>query len=343
MAFGWGIISTGRHPNRKMAPAINAAKGAKLLAAYSRDIKRAEDFARRHGAEAAYNSLDAFLAHPGLELVYIASPNSLHYQHVIRAAGAGKHVLCEKPMALTEEGAKEMIDTCANQNVHLGVGFHLRHHPGVLEARRLIQSGALGTVILAQAQWASGTPGIVTPPTRTGLEEWWDKPNMVGAGAMMATGVHLVDLLLFLLGQNVVEVSAVTDGHSEANQLERLGELMLRFDQGALATVSFSRRIPFSQNDLVVYGSKARLVLRGALDVVLKGSLEFTTESKSTVKEYKPDEIALYVGLVEAFQESIKKPSQLNGSGWDGLKVVQITSAYNQAATNGSSVSIIIV
>lgn len=97
MPFGWAIISTGQHPDLKLAPAINAAEGAELVAVYSRDRGRADAFAQKHRARTAYDSLDALLEDSRVDAVFIASPNSLHAAHTLQAAQSGKHVLAEKP------------------------------------------------------------------------------------------------------------------------------------------------------------------------------------------------------------------------------------------------------
>src|SRR5918996_875273 len=119
MPFGWAIISTGQHADLKIAPAINAAEGAELVAVYSRDQGRADAFAKKHGAKAAYDSLDALLEDSRVEAVFIASPNALHAAQTLQAARAGKHVLAEKPMATTLEDAVAMVKGCGEHGVKL--------------------------------------------------------------------------------------------------------------------------------------------------------------------------------------------------------------------------------
>ena len=103
MSIGWGMVSLGRHPSGKMAPGINDAQNAHIEAVYSRDLARAQEFAKSNNARTAYDSYAELLNNPEVEVVYLASPNSLHKEQTIMAAKAGKHVLCEKPMALTVE------------------------------------------------------------------------------------------------------------------------------------------------------------------------------------------------------------------------------------------------
>ena len=169
----------------------------------------AEACAAKHGAKAAYSDLGAMLRDSRVDAVFIASPNALHVQHALQAAQAGKHVFSEKPMTTTLDDAVAMVRTCRARGVKLGVGYHLRQHPGVREARRLVAEGALGTVALAQGQWGFGVRGQDRPPPRTGLRQWWDDPDLMGhASTMMGTGVHVVDTLRFVLGQEITEVAA---------------------------------------------------------------------------------------------------------------------------------------
>ena len=106
MPLGWGIISTGQHPDLKVAPAMTAADDQEIVAVYSRDKGRAQTFAKKHGAAATYDSIDDLLQDSRVDAVFIASPNSLHSQHALQAAAAGKHVLSEKPMTTTAADAR---------------------------------------------------------------------------------------------------------------------------------------------------------------------------------------------------------------------------------------------
>ena len=142
--IGWAIISTGQHPDNKIAPAIAAAQGSDLVAVFSRDQSRADDFAQRHGAQAAYSDLDDLLGDSRVDAVFIASPNALHAVQSIEAAKAGKHVLSEKPMATTIDDSVAMVQACQRARVKLGVGFNLRQHPGHIKAKELIALDVLG-------------------------------------------------------------------------------------------------------------------------------------------------------------------------------------------------------
>ncbi|MBI4589190.1 MAG: Gfo/Idh/MocA family oxidoreductase [Candidatus Rokubacteria bacterium] len=341
MTLGWAIVSVGRHADRRMAPAIRQAQDADLVAVYSRDRARAEEFARRHGARVAYDSLDDLLRDSRVDVVYIASPNHLHAPYAEMAATAEKHVLCEKPMALTVEDAVKMVQACRRHGVRLGVAFHLRHHPGHQEARRIVQGGALGTVALATAMWGVGQRGVVFPGPRTGREEWWDHPEMAGAGAMAAYGVHCVDLLRFLLREEVIEVAAVTDAHGSERPLEYLGVMALRFQGGTLGSAFCSRRIPDPRNDCHLYGSQGRLSVLDTLSMTLQGILEVTSRILTTSQTYQPpDDVGMYRRMVEAFERVVQHEEEPDASGVDGLRAVQVMVAYGESARTGRAVRI---
>ena len=338
MPVGWAIVSTGRHPDQKMAPAINAAQDTEIAAVVSRDLGRAQEFAAKHHARAAYDDLDAMLGDPAVQVVYLASPNSLHCEHAVKAARAGKHVLCEKPMALSVEECQRMVDECREHDVRLGVGFHLRQHPAHQRLRQVVQSGKLGTIALAHAQWGYGARGMERPGPRPPLSQWWEDPRMVGAGAWMGSGVHCVDLLRYVLGQEVVEVTAITDG-TEAQPLEHLATVLLRFQDGTLGTVVSSRRLPDSRNDLVVYGSEGRGEALSSLLVDLQGELRVTSETEDVAERYEPpDPLALFVRQVESFNKAVASGKEPVASGWDGLKVAEVTIAMVESATSGKRV-----
>src|SRR5260370_16165321 len=236
--FGWGIVSSGKHPDVKIAPAMAAAANGELVGVYSRDQHRAEAFAQKHHARAAYSQLGDLLKDSRVDGVFVASPNALHAEHVVQAAEAGKHVLCEQPMATTIADAVRMLNDCRRAGVTLGVAFHLRQHPAYIRARQLVAAGALGRIVLAQAQWAFGVRGRDGSPPRTPLTQWWDTPELIGgASTMMGTGVHSVDLLPLLLDPAADEITAVTDGQTAARPLEQLACLILRFGNGTLGQV----------------------------------------------------------------------------------------------------------
>ena len=341
MTLGWAIISTGLHPDNKIAPAIAAAKGSDLVAVYSRDQGRAEEFAQRHGAQAAYSDLDDLLGDSRVGAVFIASPNALHAAQAIKAAQAGKHVLSEKPMATTIEDSVAMVRAGRQAGVKLGVGFNLRQHPGHIKARELIAQGALGRVTLAQGQWGFGVRGQGAPHPRTGLRQWWDQPELVGnASTMMGTGIHVVDILRFMLGQEVTEVAAITDGQTQEQPLEQLAALSLRFSGGAIGTVCCGRVLPDSRNDFTIYGSDGLITGRASLWEARQGRVDIISETVNHTEVCSGTRLDNFTAEIEDFQRAIETDTQPAATGIDGLRVVEVTLAMIESARTGRSVKI---
>ena len=343
MALGWGIISTGRHVDGRIAPAINAAPEAELIGIYSRSQERAETYAKKHNAKAAYDQLDNLLNDSRVDAVFIASPNSLHPRHTIQSAKAGKHVFTEKTMATNLEDAIHMIHACRENDVKLGVGFHLRQHPFHIKASKLIAEGTIGPIVMAHAQLSYGKRGQVREPWRSGLSEWWTEADLVGgAFAMMANGVHMVDLLRFLIGEDVVEVSAMTDGQMETQPLEQLAQLSLRFAGGAITNVVCSRRIPDSRNDFTVYGVNGRIVGTNTTTIIPDSPslLEVLSDSGDYTEEQGVGALSNYIAEMEDFRQAIEQDREPSASGIDGLRVVEVTQAMVESAWNKRSVRI---
>jgi 1,5-anhydro-D-fructose reductase (1,5-anhydro-D-mannitol-forming) len=333
MALGWAVISTGLHVDQKIAPAINATSDAELVAVYSRDQGRADACAQKHGAKVAYSDLRALLRDSRVDAVFIASPNALHARHAVQAAQAGKHVFSEKPMTTTLDDAVAMVRTCRDRGVKLGVGYHLRQHPGLLEARRLIAAGVLGSVALAQGQWGFGVRGQDRPPPRTGLRQWWDDPELIGhASTMMGTGVHVVDALRFVLDQEVIEVAALSDGQTPAQPLEQLVAMALRFDRGTVATICCGRRLPDSRNDLALYGSLGRLIGSDALWEGRQGTFDVVSDTVHTTETYPLQPLANFIDELDDFHRAVREDREPAATGLDGLRVVQVTLAMIASA-----------
>ncbi len=341
MAIGWAFIGTGNYPNSLIAPAAALAEDTSIVAAYSRDQQRADEFASKHGALAAYTSVEELLADSRVDVVFIASPNHLHASYTQMAAKAGKHVLVEKPMATKVSDCVEMIKACNANGVKLGVGFQLRFHPGHVEASRLVREGDLGEVALVQGLLGSGVRGQVKREPRTGLREWWETPEMVGnSSTMIGSGVHCVDDLEFILGQTVVEVAAITDGQTADAPLENMVSLSLRFSGGAIGTMCCGNRIPDAMNDVTVYGSHGRVLLKDSARPSFGGSLEVTSETGNSAVTYAPDPLALAKWQIEGFNKAIAQDEEPRASGLDGLRSVQITEAMIESARTRRTVSV---
>ncbi len=334
MALGWGIIGIGLHADHFMAPAINGAGNARLVAVCSRDRGRATAFAARHGADRSYTDYEAMLRDEAVEVVYVATPNNLHAAQAIEAAKAGKHVFCDKPMALVVPDAERMVETCLQSSVKLGVAFQNRHHPAHVEARRLIASGAVGQVALATAEYSRSLSG----PGRSG---WRGNPEVAGAGSLMGMGLHPLDLVRFLVGREVETVQAFTDEHLP-DRLDETILVSLRFQGGAFATVASSRNYLCPLNDVVIYASQGTIRGVGTVGMRLAGHLEVIRKEGTSIKEFPghDTDTGCYQLMVEAFCRSIAEGREPNASGKDGLEMVRLAQGLLESSRTGRAVAL---
>jgi 1,5-anhydro-D-fructose reductase (1,5-anhydro-D-mannitol-forming) len=259
----WGVVGLGSHASERMLPALARSRYGRLAGVYSRRPERTEAIGRSYGAR-AYPAFDAMLEDPDVHAVYLATPNDLHRDQTIRAAAAGKHVLVEKPMALSVEDAAAMVRACADARVRLYVGFHLRFHPAHRQARSLVAAGEIGEIIWAGARWTSQRPAD---------QGWRLDPVRAGGTLLTARGVHLVDLIRFVCGTEFRTVSGCSDGlRADApvdNTTTATGELA----SGGFAHCVCSRLVTGSSNDLEICGTRGTIVCRSTIAVDPAGTM----------------------------------------------------------------------
>ena len=326
MTLGWGIVGTGRHADTAMAPAIAAhGDAARLVGVVSRDPARAEDFAGRHGAPNAYTKYGDLLANPDVDVVLITSPNALHAEQAVAAARAGKHVLCDKPLATSSDDAAKVVEECRRAGVRLGIDFQVRHLESSAETKRLIASGAIGEVLLAQAEHGPG---------RHHLANWRTDANLAGLGATNNLAVHTYDLLRYLLGAEVAEVMAMFDT-GQSGDLEEMVTTLLRFDGGAMAYVNGNQTVPYKQNDFVVYGTRGRIVGRNLTRHMQDGELRVITDrdEREEVRGYATHDA--FVRVVADMDEAVASGRDPLASALDGLRSVELTEAIAESARQG--------
>jgi len=186
----WGLLSTARI-NRRLIPAIRAAERAELVAVASRDQARAEAYAAQWGIPRAHGSYQALLDDPDVDAIYISLPNSLHAEWTVRAAEAGKHVLCEKPLAVSVTQCDQIIAAAQSAGVVAIEAVMYLHHPLLHKARQLVQEGAVGQVTLV----------------RGALSFFLDRPNDVrwkpqlGGGSLWDVGSYPVSFIRWMAGE----------------------------------------------------------------------------------------------------------------------------------------------
>ncbi len=328
MTLGWGIVGPGGIADREMAPAIAADPNSELVAVVARDPDKGRTFAEKHGARWSGTDYAQLLARPDVDVVLVTTPNALHADQVVAAAKAGKHVLCDKPLALDSADAERAVRACADAGVRLGMNFQTRFHTCFEEARRVIQSGGLGRVSHVQVDCS---PGTRRPAG------WRTDLTVAGLGSVNNIAVHMYDLLRFLLGQEVTEVSAMFDVGRE-RAMEVLPMVLLRFGEGALAYANGNQSSFRPLNEIVVYGDKGRLDGQGLTRPETEGDLRVVTEEGERSTHYASRDC--YRRLLAAYSQAVVNGRDPSPSGEDGLRSVQITDAIARSAREGGVVEV---
>ena len=243
----WGIISTADIGVTKVIPAIQRAENCEVVAIASRDAERAAAAARRLGIGASYGSYEELLAVDEIDAVYIPLPNDGHAEWTIRAARAGKHVLCEKPLAMSAAQAEEMARACASAGVKLAEAFMYRHHPSWVEAVRLVRDGAIGKLQAVQSFFSY----FNDDPT--------DIRNRVehGGGGIMDIGCYNINLSRMLFDSEPIRIEASVRRDPEMG-IDIVSSALLEFAGGGQSTFTCSIRAEPYQR-VHIFGTSGRI------------------------------------------------------------------------------------
>lgn len=345
-----GIIGTGSISHRH-ALAVQASPKACLAAVCSTSQDRADSFAARYGIEKAYGSLPDLLADPSVDAVIVTTLNSAHAFITIEALGAGKHVLCEKPMAINRHEAQRMVDAALGGNRLLMMGFTLRFSPAATAMRQFIDDGMVGPIHYGKVRILrrNGFPG-----------GWFGRRELSGGGSLIDLGVHAIDFARWMMGSpDPVSVYGATfdrprgragvpqskTGHAAAGAMdgdtcdvEDLATAMIRFSGGSVLFVetAFCMDIPEEEDiSIELFGECAGLRLRDTLEVFSQhgGHLTDTAVPLATLG----DSAHNFGNQLAHFVDAIEGAPCLS-TALDGLWVQRILDAIYESARTGHEV-----
>ncbi|HSO30193.1 MAG TPA: Gfo/Idh/MocA family oxidoreductase [Candidatus Sulfomarinibacteraceae bacterium] len=245
----WGILSTANIGREKVIPGIQGADRCRVTAIASRDIGRAQRVAAELGIPSVHRSYEALLADRDVDAVYIPLPNHLHAEWAIAAARAGKHVLCEKPLATTAADAERMIAVAEAEGVHLMEAFMYRLHPSWVAVCDLVTAGRIGRLIAVQSWFSyyNDDPANIR------------NIRAVGGGALFDIGCYSVNLSRLLFGGEPTRVEA-SIRRDPASGVDILTSGLLEFAGGGVATFTCSTRAEDDQR-VHVYGTDGRITV----------------------------------------------------------------------------------
>jgi len=326
----WALVGASTIAEQFLIAAIRA-QGGVIAVVVSGDAQRASDFAQKNAIGRHATDLDAVLADSAIDAVYISSTNEKHLPQALAAARAGKHVLCEKPLALCADDARQMIAVCAEQGVVLGTNHHLRCAATHRALREQLRAGGIGKPLFARVFHA-----VSLPPQ---LRGWRVEQPEAGGGVILDISVHDVDTLRYILDDEPVEVTAMTAAGTMGSAGLADGVMsIIRFRQGVLAQLHDAFTVPFAPTGLELHGTQGSLFARDVMTQRPVGEIVLRNADGDRVIEV--EHASLYDYAVQRFHAAIAGEGTPAATGQDGYRSLLAALALAQSARSGAHVTV---
>lgn len=315
----WGIIGTGDIVRKRVAPALIELPTCEPIAVSRRRAGLAEAFALEFGVPKWHADWRDMLGDRDIDAVYIATPVHLHAEQAIAAAEAGKHVLCEKPMAMNAAECAGMIEACRANDVKLSVAYYRRFYPVLERVRQILASGEIGEPVFAQM---NAFEYLDTP---AGDERgWFLEKAKSGGGPMMDFGCHRLEVLTDLFGA-VAEIESVTANVVFDREVEDTAAALLRFESGPCASVTVTHAAMEPQDTLEIFCQRGSIHIA----VLNKGDLRLKTAAGEWTESHPPH-FNIHLPLIADFAEAILHHREPRVGGDTGETIARLEdSIYN--------------
>ena len=313
----WGVLGCANIAIHSVIPAIKDSKTSEVLAIASRGLEKAKRTAAELGIERVYGSYQELLQDPDIDAVYIPLPNHLHKEWTIKAAEAGKHVLCEKPLALNQEEAVEMVRACNEAGVKLSEAFMYRYHPRYERIKEILKAGEIGTI--------RGLHGTFT------FNNAGDKDNVRyradwGGGSIYDVGCYPISAARFLLEQEPEAVTVQGFFSPEHDNVDMMATGLIEFPDQLAVTFMCGMWANF-QNTLQIVGTKGKIDVPNAfiVNADLGGSFSVTVDGETRIEPV--EELNQYTIQVDEFAKSILEEAPLRFPLEDSIRNMKVIDA----------------
>lgn len=334
--IGYCIVGLGRISMDEFMPAVQkVAKHSKLVALVSGHRDKAEKVADQYGishkAIYDYTNYDQIAHNPEIDAVYIALPNGMHAEYTIRAAKAGKHVLCEKPMANTVAECEQMIAACREANRKLLIAYRLQYEPNTLKGISLLRQGYAGKILELNCAFGFNIkPG-----------EWRLNKALAGGGPVYDVGIYSIQACRYLSGEEPISVQAYTsvvDKDGRFQEVEENAAWNMRFPSGTVASCLTSYGSNFTGNVWRVVGSTGTVEMNPAYSYTglqLTGQQDGGGKTDFTIPDPNPRQFAREA---DHLAECIFENKQPKTAGEEGLRDMKIIRAIYQSSAEGRAI-----
>jgi predicted dehydrogenase len=299
-------------------PGFALAKNCRVTALSRRGMSKASESAREYKIPLAFDSASALARSPEVDAVFVTTPNSLHLPDVLAAVEAGKHVLCEKPLAMNSGEARQMVEAARRNKVLFGVAHVFRFDESVNKFRELIASGSIGKPIFARSEFS-----FLADPSHP--RKWLYDADVAGAGPIFDIGVHCIDTLRFILQDEVVSVSASSSSDERSGTVESAAVMTLEFSRGTIGVVPVSFRAEY-RTPLEIVGEDGTLRAEDALTVERPIEIQLERGKQIVQRETASNHLA-YALQVDAFADWTEGKGKFPAPGEEGWQNQEILDA----------------
>jgi len=323
----WGLVGTGAIANKRVGPALVSAQNSRLVAVCDVVEEAARDFAQRFQVP-VYTSFEQLLANPDINAIYLATPIFLHAPQAIQALRAGKHVLVEKPMALTVAEGEEMIRVARETGKTLATAYYRRFFPKVRRAQQLIAEGALGKVVMVISiyhTWYDPAPGAPG--------SWRAQKARAGGGVLWDMGSHRFDLLIGLLGMPT-QVWATAETLAHTYEVEDTATVYLKLGNGAQCVSTWQWSSQTWVDHLSIIGTQGKIVME-PMDSPSLTLYIGKGRSQERMDEQIPLPENVHLPMIQNFVDSVLRGEDPVEVGEEGLKTNRILAAIDESAATG--------
>lgn len=309
----WALCGAGDICEKRVAPALRDLSEAIPHSVSRNNVALLQDFAGRYGFEKTFKDWKDQFKDPEAEAVYIATPVNLHYRQALFAMEQGKHVLCEKPMALNRRDGQKMIDAAKANNVRFGIAYYRRFYPIVKRIRELLKNREIGEPVYVQIQ-------NFEPFNREKGEPryWLLEPEISGGGPMMDMGCHRIELLSYLFG-DVTKVVSTTETLRFNRKVEDTSVALLKFGNNCLANIASHHSVEEPRDTLEIYGTAGSIHVEN----LNKGIYSINKAGKIVDDICHPLENA-HAPLIANFCKSVREETEPAITGESALKTTEI-------------------
>ncbi len=329
--LGVALVGLGSYSKNQLAPALQLTQNCRLAGIVTGTPAKAEEWMKKYDIPKAnvydYTTFDRIIDNKDIDVVYVVLPNSMHREYVVRAAQAGKHVICEKPMAITPADCQAMIDACKKADRQLAIGYRLHYEPFTKEVMRLGQEKVFGPVKFVEASDAFK----IGDPT-----QWRMKKDMAGGGALMDVGIYAIQGARYVTGEEPVSVTAQFSPKTDPQKFKDVEETIFwqfQFPSGAVSnsTSSYTAGVErlyaacqngwFELSPAFGYGPLKGRTSKGPIDMPVVNH-----------------QAAHMDGVCKDLLDGKKLPNHVTGE--EGLRDVKLLQAIYRAAETGRKIEL---